>query len=283
MVEERRLPATGGVELALRVWPAGDREPLVLVHGLASNARLWDGVAERLHTAGHPVAAVDQRGHGRSDKPDQGYDFATVSADLAAVIEGLGFVRPIVAGQSWGGNVVLELAARYPGATRGIVCVDGGTIELRRRFRRWATVSRTMAPPELHGLHKDELEALYRRGHAGWPEAAVAAFLACFEVRDDDTVTPHLSRQHHLAILRELWNHRPSKVYPSVKVPVLLLPADDGRSEWQPDRRAGVELAAQALPRARVHWFVADHDVHVQHPDQVAAVIESAIYEGFFP
>jgi len=46
--------------------------PFVLVHGLASNARLWDGVARRLAGAGHSSAAVDLRGHGRSDKPDTG-------------------------------------------------------------------------------------------------------------------------------------------------------------------------------------------------------------------
>jgi pimeloyl-ACP methyl ester carboxylesterase len=109
----------------------------VLVHGLASNARTWDGVAARLAALGHPVAAVDQRGHGRSDKPDTGYDFATVSADLAAVVAGLGWDRPLVAGQSWGGNVVLELAVRHPSVAGGIACVDGGTLEVARRFPSW--------------------------------------------------------------------------------------------------------------------------------------------------
>ncbi|HEY5472951.1 MAG TPA: alpha/beta fold hydrolase, partial [Candidatus Limnocylindrales bacterium] len=39
--------------------------PFLLVHGLASNARLWDGVARRLTEAGHRSVAVDLRGHGR--------------------------------------------------------------------------------------------------------------------------------------------------------------------------------------------------------------------------
>ena len=64
-----------GVELHVEI-RSGDASaaPVVLVHGLASNLRLWDGVAEHLHAAGHTVIAVDQRGHGRSDAPDVGYD-----------------------------------------------------------------------------------------------------------------------------------------------------------------------------------------------------------------
>ncbi|MBU6317382.1 MAG: alpha/beta fold hydrolase, partial [Acidobacteria bacterium] len=68
----------------------GDGTAFLLVHGLASNARLWDGVAESLASAGHTVVAVDQRGHGLSSKPDGGYDFATVVADLVTLTQALG-------------------------------------------------------------------------------------------------------------------------------------------------------------------------------------------------
>jgi pimeloyl-ACP methyl ester carboxylesterase len=56
---------------------------------------------------GHTVVAVDQRGHGRSSKPDDGFDMATVAHDLELLVGELGLDRPIVAGQSWGANVVV--------------------------------------------------------------------------------------------------------------------------------------------------------------------------------
>ena len=61
-VVERRIVVAPGVELYVEM-RAGDRAapPFVLVHGLASNARLWDGVAEHLHAAGHTVVVIDQR------------------------------------------------------------------------------------------------------------------------------------------------------------------------------------------------------------------------------
>jgi len=54
-----------GVRLRVRTWPGAGR-PYLLVHGLSSNARLWDGVAARISGAGHPVYAVDLRSHGES-------------------------------------------------------------------------------------------------------------------------------------------------------------------------------------------------------------------------
>ncbi len=105
----RRVTVADQVSLSVREWP-GNGQPFLLVHGLSSNARLWDEVAARLSAAGHPVTAVDLRSHGDSDAPPHGYDTATAAADLAA----LGIPGAIVAGQSWGGNVAVEFAAKHP-------------------------------------------------------------------------------------------------------------------------------------------------------------------------
>ena len=141
---ETRIRATGGVELAVRVSRRGPRRPgVLLVHGLASNARLWDGVAARLAELGHPVAAVDQRGHGHSDKPDTGYDFATLTADLAAVIDapGLGAAprRRVRAGAATSSSSWPSATPTPPGRSP---CVDGGTIELAGHFPTWEVAPR---------------------------------------------------------------------------------------------------------------------------------------------
>ncbi len=132
---DERVKVAGDVEVRVLRWaPAGDSNdgspsaaPFLLVHGLASNARLWDGVGRRLAEAGRYAVAVDLRGHGHSDKPDSGYDFATVADDLRALIGALGpgFERPILVGQSWGASVVLDFAVRLSGP------------DPRHRPRRW--------------------------------------------------------------------------------------------------------------------------------------------------
>ena len=277
--EVGRVPVTGGVALNVHRWRGRtDLAPFLLVHGLASNLRMWDGVAARLSAAGHPVAAVDQRGHGRSDKPDDGYDFATVAADLALVVEALGYDRPVVVGQSWGGNVVVELAARRLAPLRGVGCVDGGWIDLRR-FPTWEECEKAMAPPRTAGLPADDFEAMMRGRRSDWPEAGIQGALACFEVRADGTIAPWLTFERHLRILRSMWEQRILDVYPDVDVPVLLLPCDDG-SAWAARKRVEVEAAEARLARSQTVWFDAGHDVHAEKPDAVAEVLLASVAPG---
>ena len=284
------VPVSAGVRLStiVREPDAGvppHPVPFLLVHGLASNARLWDGVALALARAGHRSIAIDQRGHGRSDKPDTGYDFETLTEDLRCVIEDLGLDRPVVAGQSWGGNVVLELAARHPDLVRGAIAVDGGTIELSRDFPTWEACAEALAPPPLVGTPLERVEGWIRNAHPDWPETGIAGTLANFQVRADGTIAPWLTRERHMAILRELWTHRPSDRYPAIRVPVLLAPAEgpaDSR-ERIASRRRGVDDALRSLAQARAHWFrPADHDIHAQHPDELATVMIDAVRDGFF-
>ena len=259
--------------------------PFLLVHGLASNARLWDGVAQHLAQRGHPVVAVDQRGHGRSSKPDEGYDMATVANDLRLLIEVLGWAQPAVAGQSWGGNVVLELAWAHPDAVSMIACVDGGFIDLAGRFPDWEDAARVLAPPRLAGTPLADITGWIESSAADWPEAGRQGTLANFEVRDDGTIAPWLTFDRHLTVLRGLWEHQPSSRYPDVRVPALLIGADTGDVAWSHSKHEAVDHALAALPRGRAVWFSpAHHDVHAQHPDEVGDLLHRAATDpAFFP
>ncbi len=299
-MEHRTVTVADGIDLAVDEWRptaaawaataeaqpatdvAADAPPFVLVHGLASNARLWDGVATALVGAGHRVFAVDLRGHGRSSKPAGPYDIPTVAVDLGTVIERLGIERPVVAGQSWGGNVVLDLAARRPELVRGIVCVDGGWLQPGRDFADWDACRAALSPPRLAGRRLDEIEGYLRSGHPDWPETGIRGVLANFELRPDGTVAPWLSFDHHVKVLHGLWEHRPSELYAGLAVPVLLVPADGGESDRLRRKRRDVDTAATVIPNARVRWFTGDHDIHAQHPAELAGVMHDMTVDGFF-
>lgn len=285
-MDTRRVTVADGVELAVDDWPAPASATapatFVLVHGLASNARLWDGVAARLVERGHRAITVDQRGHGRSSKPDGPYDVPSVAADLAALIGALRLDRPIVAGQSWGGNVAIELAAGHPGLLRGVVCVDGGWFEPSTAFPSWEACREALAPPRLAGRRLAEVEGYIRGAHPDWPESGIAGTLANFERFPDGTIAPWLTFEHHIAVLRGMWDHHPSARYRDVKEPVLLLPALPARPDARSVTRDElVERAQAALARARVRAFTGDHDIHAQHPREVADVMADAVLDGF--
>lgn len=272
---ERLIEVAPGVSLrTLGRNLAATGAPFLLVHGLASNARMWDGVAEHLARAGHPVVAVDQRGHGRSHKPDHGYDFATVVNDLVVLIDSLAWTTPIVVGQSWGGNVVIELAATHPAVIAGVVAVDGGFIELADRFHTWDECRVTLAPPRLVGTPAATMERWMRDANSDWPESGIIGSMANFEVRADGSIAPWLTFERHMMILEALYNHRPSQRYSSITMPSLLVPADTGNVSWTNDKQVAVDAAIAALPRGRAHWFSpAHHDIHAQHPAELAEVL----------
>jgi pimeloyl-ACP methyl ester carboxylesterase len=281
----RLVPLSSGVELAVREFtPARPSEPtFLLVHGLASNSLMWTGVGRRLAAAGHRAVSVDLRGHGRSSKPDTGYDMATVADDVALLIDALGLDCPIVAGQSWGGNVLIELAARHGDAVRGVVPVDGGMIDLGSRFADWDACKEQMAPPKLIGTPLTRIEGAIRGANKDWPEEGIQGTLGCFEVRADGTIAPWLTFDRHIMVLRGLWEHVPRTRFPVINKPVLWFPADSGKVSWTADKRAGVDEAIGLLAKSRAHWFVdAHHDVHAQKPDAVTAALLAALSDGFF-
>lgn len=277
------MAVADGAALHCASWaPEASGLPFVLVHGLASNARTWEAVAERLAAAGHPVTAVDLRGHGRSDKPDEGYDLATLGDDVLRVLDVLGHERPAVVGQSMGGNVALDLGRRAGDRLAGVGGVDGGVIELSRRFPDWDECVEALAPPRWDGTRATEVEARLRRSFPSWTDWGVEATMANFAVGADGTVRPHLAFDRHLRLLRSLWEHHPSEILGEVDVPVLLVVAADP-GEGGPGARTDAQRAAAVLGRARVHHVQdADHDVHVQQPALVTDLLVEALRDGFF-
>ncbi len=271
-----RVEVGEGVALEVDTWAGGRYEPFLLVHGLSSNRRTWEGVAARLHELGHPVASVDLRGHGRSDKPDDGYDFTTMGDDLLKVLDAAGFDRPVLAGQSTGGNIVVDLAARVPDRFRGVAGIDGGALELARQWPDWEECKRALTPPPLAGSLAASVEARLRRGHPDWSDWAVEVSMANFEHLPDGTIRPWLTLDRHMRILRALWEHQPSVLIPKLEVPVLLVMADTG-DDWAEQKRAMADELTATAPHVRVEWFTpGDHDLHVQHPVELADLLHDA-------
>jgi pimeloyl-ACP methyl ester carboxylesterase len=280
---ERHLRVREDLSLHVLEWRPAHRSAspaFVLVHGLASNARTWDGVAIALESAGYLVRAVDLRGHGGSDRPDAGYDVPSVAEDICLLLRHLatedGVASTVLVGQSWGGNVVMEAAARCPARIAAVVGVDGGTIHLAREFPDWPQCAAALAPPPIAGTPAADFERWLRTAHPDWPETGIQGTLANVEQRPDGTVAPWLTRERHLAVLRGLWEHDPTLVYPRITAPVLLVGARNGRDDHARAvaREDRLDAAVRGLSSAQVAWFDgADHDIHAQRPAELAATM----------
>jgi pimeloyl-ACP methyl ester carboxylesterase len=95
--------------------------------------------------------AVDLRGHGQSDAPQQEYTIEGFADDLAWVCARLGLENPVVVGHSLGGRICLALAASYPDLPVAVVAMDSTIVPPRERsemMRPFIESLRTPAYPE---------------------------------------------------------------------------------------------------------------------------------------
>lgn len=97
--------------------------PLLLVHGwTCDHTYMAPQFAHFQET--HRVIAVDLRGHGQSDKPEQDYTMAGFADDLVWLCGQLAVEKPVVIGHSMGGVIAVALAALFPEVPSAIVTLD---------------------------------------------------------------------------------------------------------------------------------------------------------------
>lgn len=139
---------------------AGDRDDpaIVLLHGFAASQRWWDRVAPALERRGLRVIRFDLLGHGRSEKPRDGYEMEEQAERVADALEKLGVRRATVAGHSMGGTVASALAQAKPQLVRRVAVIgtpprDGfAELPFTGRLATWPVVgqlARRFAPDPL--------------------------------------------------------------------------------------------------------------------------------------
>lgn len=103
---------------------SGEGPTLVLLHGFTGSVHTWDGHPERIMQIassrpdwhGHTTVLVDLPGHGLTDSPQDPdrYRIEHVAADLAAILDTLGYQRAALVGYSMGGRLALHFGINYP-------------------------------------------------------------------------------------------------------------------------------------------------------------------------
>lgn len=117
----QRLPATAEAARP-------DRPVVVFLHGLAVDnlSSFYCPLAVPAARAGHEAVLYDLRGHGRSERPPDGYDSRTAVRDLFELLGALGLGgRPVhLVGNSYGGTLALHAALARPGPVTGLTLLE---------------------------------------------------------------------------------------------------------------------------------------------------------------
>ena len=104
-----------GHRISYDEYGAGER-PLVLIHGLLMNRRMFDRLGPAMAERGNRVIAIDLLGHGRSDRPSQmsQYSMTFFARQVETLLDHLDLKSAVIGGTSLGANVTLELAYLEP-------------------------------------------------------------------------------------------------------------------------------------------------------------------------
>ena len=282
-------PPAGGIDfdlpgddirLGATRWP-GTGTPVVLLHGLASQRRFWNLVVP--HLTGMPMLAIDQRGHGDSDRPETSYELLEIANDLAIALDAIGWSRAVVVGHSWGGAVAATFAAEHPERTLAVVGLDGGTSPHVPPGPERDQLRKRLEPPRF-AMAPDELEAMIRSraviGRASSADVA-AAVLPIFAVGEDGLARARLPFDVHMQILDTILEYDAATTLTRVRCPMWFVacgwPGPDDESQR---RAAAFDTLAGSLPDAHfMRWGGAIHDVPLQWPALVAGLIRTVAAE----
>jgi len=138
---------------------SGSGPAIVLLHGLTATRRYVVMGSRALERGGHRVIAYDARGHGASTpapEPDA-YGYATLAADLLAVLDARGIDRAVLAGGSMGAHTLVRFALDHGDRVAGLVVVTPAfepddEQDDERRLARWDALSRGLREGGVEGF-----------------------------------------------------------------------------------------------------------------------------------
>lgn len=274
----------GGLRLRYLDW-GGEGPPVVALHGLASSAHWYDIVAPHLRDQ-HRIIAPDQRGHGRTAQATSGYDWATLSADMADLMDHLGLDRAAVLGHSWGGNVAINLAARYPGRVSHLVMIDGGFLSARLSpDATWEGFATRVRPRDVSGTRQEFLDRLRAQLAGCWSDELERIVQTMVYEDEEGQIHDILQPDNHAQVIRAMWDEPPSTVLPNISCPTMIVAAgprpDRAGSDFARRREEMVAAAARDLKDRRVHWIPNTiHDIGYDKPVELAGLIREFLAQG---
>lgn len=278
----RRIDVSGVDGVRLAAWeftdpPKADggreeaRGPgVLLLHGLLGRAAHWAETARWLSTR-HRAVALDQRGHGRSEKPAEGpFDRSTYVDDAEAAVEQLGLAPVTLIGHAMGALTAWQLAARRPDLVRALVICDmrasalgaASQREWADWFRSWPVPFATLA--DVRKWFGEDDPTLER------PNPPRGDFFAEVMAERSDGWRPVFSCRQMLKV-RETWAHDAHwEELAQVQCPTLVVRGLDGDLG-----RAEAQEMVRVLPRGQYAEVVdAGHLVHYDQPDGWRRAVE---------
>lgn len=238
--------------------------PVILAHGMSESIEMWSDQIDAL-TDQYRLIVWDNRGHGRSDAPDDPgqYSVPIFAADLRALLNHLGIERACIGGLSMGGYTAVAFAVTYPDRLSALILADTAPSEE-------AIPNRPLAEQAIR--EHLPLEALARsEGTEAVAHRTIADGTVSPDVLDDPAKRiRYIEQMRRLPVNGYVWAWRSLRERPSytdrlgeICVPTLCIAGE--RDEFLP----AVQLLATRIPNAEL--VVIPEAGHLSNIDQPEA------------
>jgi pimeloyl-ACP methyl ester carboxylesterase len=187
MMDLERLPmkeiSNGGVRIAYLDAGPGDGFPVLLIHGFASTAHVnwvFTGWVRELSRAGYRVVALDNRGHGDSEKLHDPKDYTPerMASDSIALLDHLAIGQAHVMGYSMGARLGAFVAMAAPELVRSLVFGGLGS-GMSRGVGKWGPIAEALLAPSIDEVTDPHARAF--RAFADQTRSDRKALAACIE------------------------------------------------------------------------------------------------------
>jgi pimeloyl-ACP methyl ester carboxylesterase len=244
----------------------GRGSPIILVHGLADDHRLWRLMLPDLCLR-HRVVLVDVRGHGQSTAGRGAGTLRQLGDDLVALMDAIGLERAAIAGYSLGGTVAMRLAIDHPERVDVIFPIATSS-RVGRSVVGWYT--------ERADKPEDELRRLIDRDTVEQYQLAPGELEAALRMRREATADLTGYRNGCRAMAR-LHQEPLDAELVQIKAPTLVISAD---LDQHCPPRAG-EIITDAVPGASMEVVAGSaHPIPIQKPEVLVTLIENFLREA---
>ena len=261
-----------GIEIYFET--SGQGAKLLFIGGTGGDLRVKPGILESPLAENFEVLCFDQRGQGRSAKPDQPYSMAGYADDAAALVKALGWGPCPVVGFSFGSMVGLELALRHPESCSRLALMCGPSggrggsayplhevwqLPLEQRAARLLELSDTRRGQAWKAAHDKDWQALLKD---------TMARLSLGE----ETPEAIMGAKHQLEARK---HHDTYERLPQIKTPVLVMAGKyDGVAPME-----AMQNLTQRIPGAELEVFEGGHYFFQQDPRAFEAITKFCLSE----
>lgn len=222
----------------------GSEPTLVLLPGLTANAHSFDGLVAAGLNPRYRLLALDLRGRGLSDKPDNAYTFADHAADVIGLLDEQGIAQATLVGHSFGGLLSLYMAAYFSERVAQIVIIDAAksaTDPHVAELIRPSLARLGVTLPSVEAYLGAMRQMPFLNGY--WDDAIEAYFRADMHVNADGTARPHSTPEAISAVIDAVLAEDWDAIIGRIHCPMLLINATD---PYGPPGAPPILSAAQA-------------------------------------